>query len=113
MKHFVTFVVACLCCVHASTKTLKVLVVKTLPEMHCEKCEKKIKSNIRLVKGTKLIVTDLTSKTVSITYDADKSAAEDFMVAFEKIGYKVTVVSDKVAPKKTHAIDGTTSASSK
>lgn len=29
------------------------LVVTTQPQMHCENCEKKIKSNIRFVKGTK------------------------------------------------------------
>ena len=31
------------------------LVVTTQPQMHCENCEKKIKSNIRFVKGTKKI----------------------------------------------------------
>lgn len=30
------------------------LVVTTQPQMHCENCEKKIKSNIRFVKGTKV-----------------------------------------------------------
>ena len=28
------------------------LVVTTQPQMHCQNCEKKIKSNIRFVKGT-------------------------------------------------------------
>lgn len=32
------------------------LVVTTQPQMHCQNCEKKIKSNIRFVKGTKKII---------------------------------------------------------
>ena len=35
------------------------LVVTTQPQMHCQGCENKIKSNIRFVKGTKQISTSL------------------------------------------------------
>ena len=37
------------------------LVVTTQPQMHCQNCEKKIKSNIRFVKGTKKIATSTTT----------------------------------------------------
>ncbi len=109
----VVFIVAVISGISAFAKNLKQLVVKTSPEMHCESCEKKIKSNIRFVKGTKLITTDLKSKTVTITYDADKAGADDFLSAFEKIGYKANILSDKALPKKSHAVDGTTSATVK
>lgn len=101
------------CSLSAFAKNLKVLVVKTSPEMYCEKCEKKVKSSIKLVKGTKLIATDLKNKTVTITYDADKSSTEDFFSAFKRIGYKAEILSDKAAPKKRHAVDGVSSASAR
>lgn len=101
------------CSLSAFAKHLKVLVVKTSPEMYCEKCEKKVKSSIKLVKGTKLIAADLKNKTVTITYDADKSSTEDYLSAFEKIGYKAKILSDKAAPKKSHAVDGVSSASAR
>ena len=54
------------------------LIVTTLPQMHCQGCENKIKSNIRFVKGTKKIV-----------YDSKKAKYKDFVDAFKKIGYEI------------------------
>ena len=65
------------------------LVVTTQPQMHCQKCENKIKSNIRFVKGTKKISTSISDQKVTIVYDPKKATYETFVVAFEKIGYKI------------------------
>ena len=101
---------AMMCGVACGAKTLKTLVVKTNPEIHCENCEKKIKDNIRFEKGVKEIVTNLDDKTVSIKFDADKVSVETLLVAFEKISYKATVVEVKDVEKKKSpdAVSGAT-----
>lgn len=66
------------------------LVVTTQPQMHCQNCEKKIKSNIRFVKGTKRIDTSVKDQKVTIVYDGRKTKYADFVEAFKKIGYEIT-----------------------
>lgn len=112
MKKILTFLAAAmLCCATAIAKDMKVLVVKTSPEMHCENCEKKIKNNIRFTAGVKKIATDLDKKLVAVTYDADKTSAKTIIAAFKKIGYTATVVSDKAQESKSAPVDGQTGAS--
>ena len=65
------------------------MVVTTNPQMHCENCEKKIKSNIRFVKGTKKIDTSVKEQKVTIIYDSKKASYKDFVAAFKKIGYEI------------------------
>lgn len=93
-------------CSALMAKDLKVLVVKTTPEMHCNGCETKIKNNIRFVSGVKKIVTDLEKKEVAVTYDAEKTSADKIAEAFKKIGYETKIVSDKKA--ESHKTEGTT-----
>ena len=75
-----------------SAKDIKTLVVTTVPQMHCENCEKKIKGNIRFEKGIKTIETNVERQTVTITYDADKTTPENIIQGFQKIGYQATEV---------------------
>lgn len=79
----------------AAAKDLKTLVVKTTPEMHCESCETRIKSNIRFVKGVKSIETSIPQQTVTIEYDADKTTPAAIQAGFKKIGYETEVVEKK------------------
>ena len=65
------------------------LVVTTLPQMHCQGCENKIKSNIRFVKGTKKIDTSVEEQKVTIVYDSKKAKYDDYVEAFKKIGYEI------------------------
>ena len=65
------------------------LVVTTQPQMYCQNCEKKIKSNIRFVKGTKKISTSVDEQKVTIVYDSKKANYDDFVAAFKKIGYEI------------------------
>lgn len=65
------------------------LVVTTQPQMHCENCEKKIKGNIRFVKGTKKIATSVKDQKVTIVYDGRKAKYNDYVEAFKKIGYEI------------------------
>ncbi|MBQ8051804.1 MAG: heavy-metal-associated domain-containing protein [Bacteroidaceae bacterium] len=73
-------------------KDIKTLVVTTQPQMHCENCEKKIKGNLRFEKGVKRIETNLKTKQVTITYDADKTSPENLLKALKKIGYEAQPV---------------------
>ena len=112
-KTLILMAVALLCSAAALAKELKVLVVTTQPEMHCNSCETKIKNNIRFTSGVKKIDTNLETKQVTITYDADRSDAKTILAAFKKIGYNATVVKDQKAPEKTDnkkPVDATTSA---
>lgn len=79
---------------------LRVLVVTPTPEMHCENCENKIKSNMRFEKGVKKVETNLETQEVTITYDARKNCVEGLQQAMKKIGYDTKVVSDKELSKK-------------
>ncbi len=109
MKKFISFIMMALfCCTVMVAKDLKVLTVKTNPEMHCSGCETKIKNNIRFVSGVKKIATNLEEKQVNVTYDPEKTNAEKIIEAFKKIGYEATVVEDKKA--ESHKTDGKTEA---
>lgn len=61
------------------------------PQMTCQNCENKIKTNIRFEKGVTEIVTDIPSQTVKVTYDPAKTNPEKLAEAFKNIGYTATV----------------------
>ena len=71
-RWMVTFVVALLSVTAVLAKDIRVVVFK-VSQMHCENCEKKVKNNMRFEKGVKELSTELKDKTVSITYDAEKT----------------------------------------
>lgn len=70
-------------------KDSKVKVVTYKVGMHCEKCVKKIESNIPYMKGVKGCDVSLDKKTVKITYDSSKTTEEEFVKVFKKFGYSV------------------------
>ena len=85
-----------------SAKDIKTVVLNTAPEMHCSSCENKIKSNIRFEKGVKDIVTNLADKTVTVTYDADKTDVDKIIEGFKKIDYVATIATpqQRVLPRQ-------------
>lgn len=95
MKQFITLAVALFLTTAAwasqGKPVLDTLVVTTTPQMHCENCEKKIKQNIRFVKGVKRIDTSVEAQRVTIIYDKAKATYEDFVKAFQRIGYEICV----------------------
>lgn len=82
---------------------LRVLVLTPTPQMHCENCENKIKSNMRFEKGVKKIETSIEKQEVTITYDAKKNTVEGLQAGMKKIGYQTKVVSDKEVAGKPAA----------
>lgn len=71
----------------AIAKNIKTAVFTTLPQMHCDNCEQKIKKNVRFVKGVKEIKTDIGQQTVTVTYDADKTSPALIIDGFKRINY--------------------------
>ena len=93
-KYLLLMVLPIITMTAAAQKTQKAdtLQVTTTPQMHCANCEKKIKSNIRFVKGVKKIETSVPQQTVTIIYDPLKSTYQDIAKAFERIGYSIAIV---------------------
>ena len=69
-------------------------------DLHCQGCCDKIMKNIAFEKGVKDIVCDLKGKTVTVTFDANKTDVPTLQKAFDKIGKPATV---KEAPTKKDA----------
>ena len=69
-------------------------------DLHCQGCCDKIMKNIAFEKGIKDIICDLKAKTVTVTYDANKTNIPTLLKAFEKIGKPATVKKEASAPKK-------------
>ena len=61
-------------------------------DLHCQGCCDKIMKNIAYEKGVKDIVCDLKKKTVTVTYDANKTDIQTLLKAFEKIGKPAKVL---------------------
>ena len=114
MKKIVVLMVAALMvCATTVAKELKVLVVKTTPAVQNVEAQTKVKDQLRLTPGVKKVEADFSAQQVSVTYDADKTAAKKILAALKKNGYEATVVSDG-APAKTQrkvAVDATSGAS--
>jgi copper chaperone CopZ len=77
-------------------KDLRTVVFK-VEQMTCEHCVKEIKDNIRFEKGLKKFTTDLDTKIVTITYDAEKTNVAQLQAGFKKFKYEAVVVEDKKA----------------
>ena len=67
-------------------------------DLHCQGCCDKIMKNIAFEKGVKDIVCDLKNKTVTVTYDANKTDIPTLLKAFEKIGKPAKVMDDYESP---------------
>lgn len=99
MKKIMTVTAMLVFAISMFAKDIKTVVFTTLPQMHCENCENKIKGNLRFEKGIKQITTSVPDQKVTIEYDADKTTPENIAKGFAKIGYKATVVTGEAKKK--------------
>lgn len=108
-RWMVTCVVALLSVAAVMAKDIRVVVFK-VSQMHCENCEKKVKNNMRFEKGLKELSTEVKTKTVTITYDAEKTDIKKLQAGFKKFNYEAEFVketkkdagkADKQVEKKT------------
>lgn len=97
MKTLFAFIIGmALCTGSAWAKDLRTVIFK-VQEMECQNCENKVKNTIKFEKGLKKFNTDLETKTVTITYDAEKTNIEQLQAGFKKINYSAEVVEEKTA----------------
>lgn len=94
MKKIIIYLLACLPLVALNAKVEK-QVIKLSCDLHCDGCCEKVMKNIAFEKGVKDLVCDLPSKTVTVTYDANKTDIDKLLAAFEKIGKPATVVTEE------------------
>lgn len=94
----------------ASAKADKQIVVLSC-DLHCQGCCDKVMKNIAFEKGVKDLVCDLKTKTVTVTYDANKTTVPALLLAFDKIGKPATVKEEKPAEKTQPQPDAETGAS--
>lgn len=92
MKKIMTIMAMLVFAISMFAKDIKTVVFTTVPQMHCENCENKIKGNLRFEKGIKDIKTSVPDQKVTIQYDADKTNPENIAKGFAKIGYEATVI---------------------
>lgn len=94
MKKILSIIMLTMMALTVCAKDIKTAVFTTNPQMHCEKCEQKIKGNLRFERGVKKIVTSVPNQTITITFDADKTTVGNIIKAFDKIGYEARQLKD-------------------
>ena len=72
--------------------------VTFLVSMKCESCQQRIEEKLSFEKGVKKLKVNLEQKTVTITYDTQKTSPETLKAAIQKLGY--TVAPFKAAKKE-------------
>ncbi len=75
------------------------------PQMSCQNCENKIKSNLRFEKGIKKIETSLKDQTVTVTYDDTKIDSDKIVAGFKKVGY-TAVAADGISSATKQCCQG-------
>lgn len=90
MKHSILITLLAL----LMTAGYRVAVFTPTPQMHCQKCETKIKKNMRFEKGVRKVETDLEKQHVTITYDPRKTDVKSLQEGMKNIGYETKLVSD-------------------
>ena len=82
-------------------------------DLHCQGCCDKIMKNIAFEKGVTDLVGAMKGKTVTVTYDADKTDIPTLLKAFEKIGKPAQVKKEESPKKETPDTDADTGASTR
>ncbi len=106
MKKLMTVMAMLVFAISMFAKDIKTVVFTTLPQMHCESCENKIKGNLRFEKGIKDITTSVADQKVTIQYDAKKTNPETIAKGFAKIGYQATIVTEDAKSTKKSGCSG-------
>ena len=96
MKRIICLSVLCsfLSVLSVVAKDIRTVTFKVV-QIECNNCKNKVLNHVKYEKGLKDIDVDIPSRTVVITYDADKTSIDKLKASFEKIKYhNVRVISD-------------------
>lgn len=91
MKHLLLLLFALLTAGTVAAKDIRTVVFK-VEQMSCVNCEGKVKRNIPYETGVKNMKTNLEDRTVTVTFDAEKTSVERLQKGFGKFGYKAEVL---------------------
>jgi copper chaperone CopZ len=83
----IVFFMAGLQYVNAGSST-KTVVLKMKVEMSCANCQAKIQTGLSKAEGVEKAVADLDTKTVTITYNPDKTNKDKLVKVVEGLGYR-------------------------
>ena len=100
MKKVLVLSAMMLTAVVGMAKDFKTLVVTTVPQMHCESCENKIKGNLRFEKGVKQIECDIPKQMVTITYDGEKTTPEKLIQSLASLAIRLRKVKSKILSQR-------------
>lgn len=105
MKHILLILAILVCAIVHPTPSAardkgELTTVVLSANLHCDKCKKKIESNIPFEKGVKDLKVDLQNKTITITFRSDKTDSEKLANAVKKLGYTVLIKEEKQADKQ-------------
>lgn len=79
----------------------KIRKIEIKVSLQCEMCKERILSNLSFEKGIKDIDVNIEEKTVSVSYNTDKTSPEKIRTAISKIGYDADdVPADSIAYSK-------------
>jgi len=73
--------------------------VKFTTSITCENCVNTIMNGLPKEKGVKDVKTDLETKTVTVTYQKDKSSTEQIKRSIEKLGFTAKLVTDETVKR--------------
>lgn len=107
MKRILIFLIALLPIVGIMAKQNRQVVVLSC-DLHCQGCCDKIMKNIAFEKGVKDLVCDLKAKTVTVTYDANKTDVPTLVNAFDRIGKPAKVKEQTPQQDKPDTVSGAT-----
>jgi len=88
MKKSILAIALCFMATLGLAKDIKTVVVTTTPQMHCEKCENRVKEGLIKVEGVQGITTSLVAQTVTVKFDADKISEENLIKSFKTFNYE-------------------------
>ena len=100
MRKYLSVLFLALCSVMLFAAKADKQVVVLSCDLHCQGCCDKVMKNIAFEKGVKDIVCDLKTKTVTVTYDANKTDIPALLLAFDKIG-KPAQVKEQAQPESS------------
>ena len=91
MKKFISIFLLSAFALFLSAKANRQSVLLSV-DIHCRGCCDKIMKNIAFERGVKDLVCDLDTKTVTVTFDPNKTDVPTLLKAFEKIGKPAKII---------------------
>ncbi|MCX6154631.1 MAG: heavy metal-associated domain-containing protein [Candidatus Kapabacteria bacterium] len=85
----------------AFAEQIKELVIKSNP--HCANCKTKIEAGLQKLDGIKTASVDVSKKTVTVSYDADKVQDNQIRQSISDLGFKADRIKAKSAECKDDA----------